>query len=110
MPTCDTTKCGGACCTHLVFQFTCRYSEDFKRFLGLRGIEVIEKSCVIPDSLGKDTIQTVSYLKIPLVCGNFNEETKKCMSYSNRPEWCRTYPIISSPFIDPKKCGFIGGG
>lgn len=99
---CDVSKCKGVCCTFLTFAYDRKLDEDYKYFLSLRGIEV--KEVWVRKSF-KRFLR--SYLKVPMVCREFDPVTFRCRIYERRPLWCATNPTKDSPFIPPFKCSAL---
>lgn len=90
---CDTEVCGGACCT-----FVSQYYP-----------ETVDKTYFEAHGLETKAAEKGFYVKYPAVCKSFDQETKRCGSWLNRPESCRVYPQRESPFIAKAKCSLLKG-
>jgi hypothetical protein len=88
--TCDTSRCGGACCTFIT-DFSNRKDPDFIKYMQLHGVKVQEAAEGV-------------FLKMPVPCKAFDPETKRCGDYENRPDLCRQYPRRPSPWISKEQC------
>ena len=99
---CNTRLCKGVCCTFLTFNYDRRLDEDFKSFLILHGIEIKE-------TFVRKHLRRIprTYLKLPLMCKAFDQETFKCKIYKDRPRWCRLNPTRESPFIPKSSCSVL---
>lgn len=90
---CDTSVCKGICCT-FVTEWSTRVDDDLKKYLKIHGVETKE---------GEGGM----WLKYPVVCEQFNQETYECMDWLNRPDICKQYPQRESPFIPLEKCSLL---
>jgi Fe-S-cluster containining protein len=99
---CNTKICKAVCCTFLTFSYDRKLDDDYKYFLALRGI--MTKEVYITKSF-KRFLRT--YLRVPVICKEFDAENCICKIYDTRPRWCATNPTKDSPFIEPSMCSVL---
>ena len=93
---CDLEQCKGACCRG-ISQFYSKATPEFTKYMVMHGAET------------KATDEGV-WVRYPVVCKSFNEETCQCNNYENRPEACRIYPRGGvSPFVSKAICSLQTG-
>jgi hypothetical protein len=90
---CDTTVCKAVCCT-FVTEWSKRSDADLKKYLHLHGVETKDA----PGGM---------WLKYPVMCKNFDPDTKLCLDWDNRPDICKGYPRRESPFISKSVCSLL---
>jgi len=90
---CDLERCQGACCTFMT-QWETRKDKDFKSYLRLHNVQFKE-------------VHNGLWLKLPVPCQAFNQQTKLCTAYDKRPNICRVYPRRESPFIKKEDCSLL---
>lgn len=91
---CDTSKCGGACCTFIT-QHLDRCDADVKAYLTLHDLE------------SKSDGHGGLFVKFPVKCTAFDPITKACSMHDKRPDICRVYPVQESPFIAKANCSLL---
>lgn len=91
---CDTSKCGGACCTFIT-QHLERCDADVKAYLTLHDLE------------SKSDGNGGLFVKFPITCKAFDSVSKACSVHDKRPDICRIYPQQESPFIAKANCTLL---